>query len=428
MNGQHAGRRSTLAFSAYCVLAAFGTYFCVYAFRKPFTAATFEGHALGELPLKALYVSTQVAGYTLSKFIGIRVVSSMPAAQRAAALLGLVAVAEASLLMFGLTPAPWNAVWLFVNGLPLGMTFGLILGFLEGRRQTEALTAGLCASFVLSSGVVKSVGRTLVTDHHVSEFWMPAAVGAVFAVPLVIFVTMLSRIPPPNAADEERRAPRDVMTRDERRGFFRRHAVGLTGLVAVYLLLTVGRSLRDDYAVEIWGELDSSQGPSVYARTELAASFLVLVACGATAVIRDNRRAFSTSLWLSTAGLACLALSVVMVRCNGIGAFGFMVLSGIGLYVPYAMFHTTVFERLIAVFRERANLGYPMYLADAFGYLGYVGVLVVNSLVGERSETRSLDLFFTVCLTISIGSVLALSLIGLHFGRRTRGAVDATSA
>jgi hypothetical protein len=27
-------------FSAWCLVAAFGTYFCMYAFRKPFTAAT----------------------------------------------------------------------------------------------------------------------------------------------------------------------------------------------------------------------------------------------------------------------------------------------------------------------------------------------------------------------------------------------------
>ena len=36
-------------------------------------------------------------------------------------------------------------VWLFVNGLPLGMVFGLVIGFLEGRKVTEALSAGpLC--------------------------------------------------------------------------------------------------------------------------------------------------------------------------------------------------------------------------------------------------------------------------------------------
>ena len=229
----------TLRFSAYCVAAAFGTYFCVYAFRKPFTAATFEGLAYGGVALKALYVASQVAGYTVSKFVGIRVVSSMPPARRAGSIIGLVAVAQLALVLFGLTPAPWNAIWLFVNGLPLGLIFGLILAFLEGRRQTEALAAGLCASFILSSGVVKSVGRTLVVDHGIAEAWMPAVVGLLFLPPLLLFVALLSRIPPPGPEDVASRAPRQTMDGADRRSFFRRHAIGLVGLVAVYLLLTV---------------------------------------------------------------------------------------------------------------------------------------------------------------------------------------------
>jgi membrane protein YdbS with pleckstrin-like domain len=72
------------------------------------------------------------------------------------------------------------------------MVFGLVLGFLEGRRLTEALSAGLCASFIVADGVVKSVGSQLLVL-GVSEFWMPVATGAVFALPLVVFVWMLSK-------------------------------------------------------------------------------------------------------------------------------------------------------------------------------------------------------------------------------------------
>jgi hypothetical protein len=55
----------------------------------------------------------------------------------------LIAAGEIALLLFGFVPRPWNAVCLFLNGLPLGMVFGLVLGFLEGRQLTEALAAGL---------------------------------------------------------------------------------------------------------------------------------------------------------------------------------------------------------------------------------------------------------------------------------------------
>ena len=61
-----------------------------------------------------------------------------------------------------MTPAPFNLVWLFCNGVPLGLVFGLVLGFLEGRRHTEALAAGLCSSFIVADGVTKSAGASLL--------------------------------------------------------------------------------------------------------------------------------------------------------------------------------------------------------------------------------------------------------------------------
>src|SRR6185295_7928754 len=105
---------------------------------------------------KTLLVTAQILGYTLSKFIGIKVIAEMPANRRIVWLLGLIALAELALLFFAMAPAPLSYLFLFANGLPLGMVFGLVLGFLEGRRHTELLTAGLCTSFIVAGGVTKS--------------------------------------------------------------------------------------------------------------------------------------------------------------------------------------------------------------------------------------------------------------------------------
>ena len=82
-------------------------------------------------------------------------------------------------MLFALTPAAVELRLAVLNGLPLGMVFGLVLGFLEGRRHTEALTAGLCASFIVADGVDKSVGAYLL-EAGVSEYWMPFAAGLLF--------------------------------------------------------------------------------------------------------------------------------------------------------------------------------------------------------------------------------------------------------
>ena len=69
---------------------------------------------------------------------------------------------------------------MLLNGLPLGMIWGLVFSYLEGRRQTELLGAGLSVSFIFSSGVVKSVGKVLMQDFGVTQMWMPFLTGLIF--------------------------------------------------------------------------------------------------------------------------------------------------------------------------------------------------------------------------------------------------------
>ncbi|MGE3820368.1 MAG: DUF5690 family protein, partial [Isosphaeraceae bacterium] len=95
-----------LSLSAWCVVAAFGTYFCMYAFRKPFTAGDYAGVSLWDLGNYSVLVAAQVLGYTLSKFLGIKVIAEIEPHRRVALILGLIAAAELALLLFGLTPAP----------------------------------------------------------------------------------------------------------------------------------------------------------------------------------------------------------------------------------------------------------------------------------------------------------------------------------
>ena len=82
--------RRGFRFGLYCTIAAFGTYFCMYAFRKPFAAGTYDGLSFGGINFKILLIISQVAGYTLSKFIGIKVISEMSKSNRIFMLLVLI--------------------------------------------------------------------------------------------------------------------------------------------------------------------------------------------------------------------------------------------------------------------------------------------------------------------------------------------------
>ncbi len=93
----------------------------------------------------------------------------------------------------------------------------------------------------------------------------------------------------------------------------------------------------------------------------------------------------------------------------------FMVLIGLGMYVPYVAFHTTVFERLLAAFRETGTVGYLMYLADAFGYLAYLGIMIFRN--SASNEIRYLSLLTWISLVIAFVSTLFAVLLLIYYRR-----------
>jgi hypothetical protein len=412
--------------TAWSLVAAFGTYFCMYGFRKPFTAASFDdAELLWGQSFKVVLVTSQVLGYTFSKFWGIKIIAEMPANRRALGILVLIALAEVSLVLFGVVPRPWNAVCLFCNGLPLGMVFGLVIGFLEGRRLTEALNAGLCASFVLADGVAKSVGAWLL-ENDVTEDWMPAAAGLLFAGPLAIGVAMLARIPAPSTADVVARSLRTPLSKAERWSLLQRYFVGLSPIVLMYLAITIVRSFRADFAPELWKGLGQSAPPDIYTWSETIVALGVMAVNGSLVLVRDNRRAFFYSLAISGLGAGLCTVALVARQWSNLDGFVFMVLIGLGIYLPYVAVHTTIFERMLAMTRERGNLGFLIQVADATGYLGYVAVMLAKNWAAPQGDV--LGFFNAVCWIAAAASLVCLGLTWRYFAQRSAPSTEVAIA
>ena len=368
-------------FALYGGTAAFAAYFAMYAYRKPFTAAAFA-HVPGwpfAADFKVVLVIAQVAGYAVSKLIGIRVVSAMPPARRALAILGLIAAAELSLILFALVPAALAPAALFGNGLALGMIWGLVFAFLEGRRVSEVLGAMLCASFILSSGVVKSAGTAVLQAEWADERWMPAVTGLLFAPLLLAAVWALAQLPPPDAGDRAERAERAPMRAPERARLWRSYASALVPLVGVYVLLTALRDFRDNFAANIWRELGYGGDAGIFTWSELPVAAAVLVALGMLARVRGNVRAVRWNLALIAAGLALTGASTGLFQLGLLGPAAWMIAVGAGLYLAYTPFNAMLFDRLIAAAGGGGNAGFLIYMADACGYLGSVALLLVRN-------------------------------------------------
>jgi hypothetical protein len=250
---------------------------------------------------------------------------------------------------------------------------------------------------------------------------MPAVAGAICVIPLVVGVWMLRLLPKPSEADEAARAPRYTMTKSERWQLFNRYAFGLVPLILMYLALTIVRSLRADFQPEIWKSLGVDAKPEDFAITESVIAGVVLAANALIILVRSNRAAFFTSLGICLLGFGILG-SVVLARSSGsISPFSYMVLMGLGMYLPYVVTHTTIFERMLAMTREKGNLGFLMYLADAYGYLGYVAVLFGKNFAQgpEQPDTDVLSFIETTIVVMLFACTASILLAWVFFWRRT---------
>lgn len=373
----HVARWPYSVLSLFAATAAFGAYTSMYSFRKAFSAGIFTGQQYLHIDYKVWLVIAQIIGYTASKFYGIKFISEVRQGDRARSIIILISIAWLALLGFALVPAPYNIIFLLVNGFPLGLMWGLIFGYLEGRRSTEFMAGVMSISLIFASGFVKTIARTLMSSFHISEFTMPFLVGGIFIPPLLVFICCLELMPPPTEEDIRLRTKRLPMNALERKQFLTRFLPGIILTLVIYVLLTTMRDVRDNFEVEIWSGLGIKDN-SIYTKIDSGISLLVLLAISGLILVKRNLKAFSFIHLLIIGGCLLIGAGSILFRFSLISPVTWMTLTGLGLYMGYVPYNAVFFERLLATYRYKGNVGFLMYLADATGYLGSVGVLMVK--------------------------------------------------
>lgn len=396
----------------YAAIICFLTYATVYAFRKPFTVGMFaDGPKIFGLAFKDALVISQVLGYMMSKFYGIKFIAELKNIGRGKLTLLLVGISWVSLLLLAIVPAPWSAIFLFTNGFPLGIIWGVVFSFVEGRKATDFIGAALAVSFIFSSGFVKSVAKTLQINFAISDWWLPFATGVVFFIPLILLVYLMEKIPAPSETDIKLRVTRLPMDNNERSSFISSFKPGLILFIVIYVFLTVFRDIRDNFAADIWRELGFGNQPSVFTATEIPITLFVLVLIGSMILIKNNRKAFVITQYIIILGFILAGTSSFLFIQGMIGPFLWMTLVGLGLYIGYIPFNCILFDRMIATFRVSGNVGFLMYLADSFGYLGSVSVILIKTVFHFQIHWSVLYSWGVVGLSVFgvIGSLFALN-------------------
>ena len=370
----------------------------VYGLRKPFTAATFDDVEIWGYSFKSVIAIAQVVGYMISKFAGIKLISELNHKHRLRFIATAAIIATVSLLFFGLLPMHLKIIAMFFNGLALGVMWGVIFTFLEGRRITDLLASILGISIVLSSGMAKSVGLFVMNQLHVSEFWMPAVIGAIACPMVVALGWSLSKLPEPNEEDIELRVERVTLNGSQRIALFRQYALLLTLLISGNLFLTVLRDIKEDFVVNI---LDlSGQSDWLLAGVSASVTLIILFLFGLMVFVRKNKNA----LLILLTGAIISMLTMAFISANyhqlNIPPVLWLFIMGLSLYIPYLAFQTIFFDRFIAFFRISGNVGFFIYLIDSTGYAGTVVILFIKELA--KPDVSWLDMFNRMGVMVGI--------------------------
>jgi hypothetical protein len=422
--------------SGYAVACAFSAYFFVYAFRKPFAAATYPGlhFADTDIELKTAFVVSQILGYTVAKYLGVKLNSEATRSRRMPAIIALVALSELALLLFGAVPPGWKVAAIFLNGLPLGLVWGLFVQYLEGRRTSDFLLSGLACSFIVASGVFKDIGRAMLAGNPLpvlglslpnpfpplTEFWMPAATGALFAPAFLLAIWLLNQVPAPTVGDIAARTEREPMNHQRRWQFLMTYLPGIAPLVIAYVFLTIFREYRDNYMVDILNQLGYSYdaNKSIMTNIELGVAIGVLAIMSLLFLVKDNRRALLAVFAVIASGFILIGVATLLHASGAISGFWWMALIGLGGYMAYVPYNSVLFDRLMASTHFVGTAVFAIYVADSAGYTGNCIVQLGKDLFA--AHTTRAQFLENYCLDLSLVGTLMVLAGGLYFWRTNR--------
>jgi hypothetical protein len=402
--------------AVYAAVISFCTYTCIFCFRKAFNVSAFSGYSLFGLDYKTVIVISQVLGYMASKFYGIKFIAELRRIGRGKIILLLVGISWVAWLLFAVVPAPYNFWALALNGFPLGLLWGVVFSYVEGRQATDFISAALAVSFIFGSGVAKSTASWVMDVWKVNEYWMPFVVGFIFFIPLLLLVYQLEKIPPPDERDIALRTVRVPMNLEKRKAFINQFLPGLIGLVVVYILVSVLREVRDNYMADMWRESGEVFESGVFVKTETIISLVILMMISSMIIIKNNFRVLWITHGIMVCGFILSAMATLLYLEEKISMFSWTTAVGLGLYMVYIPFNSLLFDRLLAAFRFAGTVGFLIYIADSFGYLASVAVLISKSIF--KLQMHWLHFYENLVLTMAVVGILGSFFSIMYFSKR----------
>jgi hypothetical protein len=415
--------KNQLALAIFSAVVAFMAYTAVYAFRKPFSVVTYGQLSFWGIRYQTLLILSQGLGYMGSKFCGITFIGGLKRLHRWKVAAVLMTTAWLCLLLLALVPAPWGMLCMLGNGFVLGFMWGIVFSYIEGRQATDFIASVLAVSFIFAGGFTRSAALWLRDAAHIPEQWLAFATALVFVLPMVALLYLLEKLPPPTGQDVQQRTARSPMTAAGRKLFVKRFGPGVIAVTVAYIFLTIMRDVRDNFMVNIFAELGYGDKPAVLTQTETNTSIVVLLMMSLLVFLRSNIRALGWAHVIVVAGFLLAGVASALFVAGYMSGLLWMQLAGLGLYMGYIPFNCIFFERLIAAFKIAGNVGFLIYVVDAWGYLGSLSIMLWKELFRLKLSWVQ---FYPVCVVLfSVIGVAGTVFSWMYFNKKYAGGESA---
>ena len=115
-------------------------------------------------------------------------------------------------------------------------------------------------------------------------------------------------------------------------------------------------------------------------------------------------------------GMIMIGVSTALFQGGLLSAPMWMILIGVGLYLGYVPFNSIFFDRMIATFQYVGTVGFIMYVADSFGYLGTVAVILSKTIF--KLNLQWLEFYTSLVMIAAVTGVVGTLLSLIYFRRK----------
>ena len=142
------------------------------------------------------------------------------------------------------------------------------------------------------------------------------------------------------------------------------------------LFITVLQDLKEDFLVKIIDVKAAGLSSWAFAKIDATVTLVILILFAAMSMVKSNVKVLCLLLALVTCGCAVLSSVAFNYEAWNLPVTLWLFLQSLCLYTVYLSFQTLFFERFIACFRIKGNVGFFIITLDFIGYMGTVLVLV----------------------------------------------------